>query len=274
MFSIEIECPPETLDMLIAELWAEGSAGIVELEGGRLRAFFEDQAHRAALIERFHAVSWRLEEQRDWVAVSRAGFEPLLVGNRFFLVPEWRDDPAPEGRFRIVVNPGMAFGTGRHETTQLCLEALEDYVRPGTTMLDVGTGAGILAQAAALLGASPVWACDIDAEALAIARGNAGPNLFAGSVNAVRSRSVGLIAANISPEAIRRLMPELLRCRHPDGVALLSGFERHEAAAVEAELERCGGAVLQARHKGNWALLVVGGKLVRGVCDAKHCLRQ
>jgi|ERR1017187_8138217 ribosomal protein L11 methyltransferase len=265
MFSIEIECPPEQNDMLVAELWAEGSAGIVELDGGGLRAFFEDDADRGALAGRFHAVSWRREEQRDWVAISRANWEPLLVGERFFLVPEWRSDAAPGGRFRIVVNPGMAFGTGMHETTQLCLESLETYVRPGVSALDVGTGSGILAQAAALLGAGPVWACDIDAEAVEIARGNAGPNLFAGSVDAVRSGAAGLIAANISPEAIARLAPELLRCLRPGGVALVSGFERHEAAAVQAELERRGGALYDARYKGNWALLVVRAKLVGGV---------
>jgi len=264
MFSIEIECPPEQNDMLIAELWADGSAGIVELEGGRLRAFFEDDADRLALAGRFHAASWGREEQRDWVAMSRANWEPLLVGERFFLVPEWRSDAAPEGRFRIIVNPGMAFGTGLHETTQLCLEALETCVRPGVSVLDVGTGSGILAQAAALLGAGPVWACDIDPDAVEIARGNAGPNLFAGSVDAVRSGTVGLIAANISPETIARLAPEFLRCIRPNGVALVSGFERREVPAVRAELEMQGGALCEARYKGSWALLVVRGKLVGG----------
>jgi ribosomal protein L11 methyltransferase len=260
MFSIEIECPPEQNDMLIAELWADGSAGIVELEGGRLRAFFEDDADRLALAGRFHAASWRLEEQRDWVAMSRANWEPLLVGERFFLVPEWRSDAAPHGRFRIAVNPGMAFGTGMHETTQLCLEALEAYARPEAPMLDVGTGSGILAHAAALLGAAPVWACDIDPQAVEIARGNAGTSLFIGSVDAVRAGAAGLIAANISPEAIARLAPELLRCLRPGGLALVSGFERHEAAAVQAGLERWGGAVCEDRYKGNWALLVAENK--------------
>jgi ribosomal protein L11 methyltransferase len=259
MFSIEIECPPERNDQLVADLWEEGCAGIVELPAG-LRAFFEDGANRLALVERFHPVSWRQEEQRDWVAESRANWEPLLVGGRFFLVPDWRTDPAPRGRFRIVVNPGMAFGTGRHETTRLCLEALEQFIHPGTPFLDVGAGAGILAQAAALLGARPVWACDIDPEAVSIARTNAGENIFIGSVDAVRSGSAQLIAANISPEAIAQLAPELLRCLRPDGIALLSGFERHEAPALATELERRGGHIRESRYKETWALLVVGGK--------------
>ena len=149
MFSLEIEWPAGTERYLVAELWAEGSAGIVELEGGRLRAFFEDSASRTAwMAPAFEVFHWRQEEQRDWVAVSRADWEPLMVGERFFLVPEWRTTLAPQGWFRIVVNPGMAFGTGMHETTQLCLEALETYVHPGVRVLDVGTGAGILARAA------------------------------------------------------------------------------------------------------------------------------
>ncbi|HVN04196.1 MAG TPA: 50S ribosomal protein L11 methyltransferase [Bryobacteraceae bacterium] len=264
MFSIELECDSARKDVLIAELWEAGSAGIVELDSGGLRAFFDDDLARAALADRFRAVSWRQEEQRDWVAESRAGFEPLAVGRRFFLVPEWRADPAPDGRFRIVVNPGMAFGTGRHETTQLCLEALETYLRPGTPMLDVGTGCGILAHAAALLGARAVYACDIDPEAVAIARGMAGPNVFTGSVDAVRSGSAELIAANISPEAIVALASDLMRCLAPDGVALVSGFERQEMAMVEAAFAPHGGVIRAAQDKGTWALLVVGVKLDGG----------
>ncbi len=263
MFSIEIECPPERTDLAIAELWEAGAGGIVELSDTRLRAFFEDEWDRGALIGRFHPVSWRQEEERDWVAASQADWEPILVGERFFLVPEWRSDPAPDGRFRIAVNPGMAFGTGRHETTQLCLEALEKYARPGMYMLDVGTGSGILAQAAALLGAEPVWACDIDLEAVEIARGNAGANVFVGSVDGVRSAAAGLITANISPEAIVWLAPDLLRCLCAGGVALLSGFNGWEIPAVAAGLE--GGRVLETRYKGDWALLVVGDKLDGGV---------
>lgn len=188
-----------------------------------------------------------------------------MVGERFFLVPEWRGDPAPEGRFRIVVNPGMAFGTGRHETTQLCLEALETYVRPGARVLDIGTGAGILAQAASLLGAGTVWACDVDPEAVEVARANAGPNLFTGSIDAVRPATANLLVANISPEVIARLAPDLLRSLLPGGVALVSGFERHEAPTVRAELERHGAVFGEARYKATWALLAVGVTLVGGI---------
>ena len=130
MFSLEIDCDPEDRDLLIAELWEQGSAGIVELNAQTVRSFFEGSCEphgTAPHVPRARVI--REEEERDWVQSSRDLLQPMEVGRRFFLVPEWRDDPAPEGRFRIVVNPGMAFGTGVHETTRLCIEALEDFLQ-------------------------------------------------------------------------------------------------------------------------------------------------
>src|SRR5215467_4198156 len=121
MFSLEIDCDPEDRDLLIAELWEHGSAGIVELAPNRVRAFFEDNENRDALLRLFPGSRLRVEEDRDWVQSSRDLLQPMEAGRRFFLVPEWRDDPAPPGRFRIAINPGMAFGTGAHETTRLCI---------------------------------------------------------------------------------------------------------------------------------------------------------
>lgn len=246
MFSLEIECDPADRDLLIAELWERGSAGIVELSPARVRAFFDDGTGRAGLLALYPGASVREEEQRDWVQSARDLLQPMEVGRRFFLVPEWRDDPPPEGRFRITVNPGMAFGTGVHETTRLCLEALEDYVRPGMRVLDVGTGSGILAKAAELLGAGHVYACDIDPIAVEIAGSG-----FIGSVDAVTTASVDLVTANISPEAITALAQDLRRVLRPGGVLLASGFEVPEIDQVRAAL----GNVREVRTKGNWALI-------------------
>src|SRR5579872_3263092 len=229
MFSLEIECDPDDRELLIAELWEQQSVGIVELTPRRVRAFFEDAADREELQRLFPGSAFRREEQRDWVQSARDLLQPIKVGRRFFLVPEWRDDPAPEGRFRIAVNPGMAFGTGVHETTQLCIEALEEFVKPGMSVLDVGTGSGILAQAARLLGAGNVYACDIDPIAVEIARQG-----FVGSVDAVASGSVDLVVANISPEAVIGLAPDLRRVLRPGGTLLASGFERDEIETVKA----------------------------------------
>jgi ribosomal protein L11 methyltransferase len=254
MFSLEIDCDPDDRDLLIAELWEHGSAGIVELSASNVRAFFEDEAPRAKLLRLFPGARARVEEQRDWVQSARDLLQPMEVGARFFLVPFWRDDPTPDGRFRITVNPGMAFGTGVHETTQLCLEALEKYLTPGMSVLDVGTGSGILAEAARLLGARFVYACDTDPVAVQIAGNGFAGNGFVGSVEAVAGASVDLVVANISPEAIVSLAADLLRVlRRPGGVMLASGFERHEVEWVKARLP----PAHEIREKGNWALIVV-----------------
>jgi ribosomal protein L11 methyltransferase len=145
------------------------------------------------------------------------------------------------------VNPGMAFGTGVHETTQLCLEALEEFVKPGSDVLDVGTGSGILAKAAVLLGAGKVYACDVDPQAVEIAREG-----FVGSVDAVASKSVDLLVANISPEAITQLAPDLIRVLRPGGILLASGLEISDVEQVKAALP----PVREVRRKGNWALVI------------------
>ncbi|HTS26936.1 MAG TPA: 50S ribosomal protein L11 methyltransferase [Bryobacteraceae bacterium] len=247
MFSMEIESDPDDRDLLIAELWEQGSAGIVELDPQRLRAFFEDGADRNSLARLFPGADFHQVEEHDWVQTARDLLQPVEVGRCFFLVPAWRDDPAPPGRFRIAVNPGLAFGTGVHPTTQLCIEALEDYRKPGMAVLDVGTGSGILAEVARLLGSGAVYGCDVDGVAVAIAGG-----AFVGSVNAVAADSIDLVVANISPTAIVQLAPDFTRVLRPGGVILASGFEGHEVAEVRKALP----PAREVRHKNGWALIV------------------
>lgn len=267
MFSLELEAEgdEDAKDILVAELWERGSTGIVEsdLPGDRwlLRAFFADGADADALLRRFPA---RLERHapQDWVAYSRVSWEPLCVGQRFYLAPEWLDDPAPPGRLRIAINPGLACGTGYHEATQLCLEAHEQYQGAETTVLDVGTGSGLLSIASALLGARRVVACDVDPVAVEIAgaafeRANVGVLLFTGSVDAIRSGCFDLIVANISAAAAIELAPDILRCLARGGCAVASGFETPEAATVEAAIERVGGSVERKWIKGQWCALII-----------------
>ena len=175
----------------------------------------------------------------------------MRIGERIFVCPEWRDDPTPPGRICIVVNAGLAFGTGAHETTRLCLEAIERHLKPGMTVVDVGTGSGILAEAAVKLGAGEVYANDNDPEAVAVARENferAGVDvaLSLGATDAsleFQSDFADLVVANISPSWISDLAPEWVRVLKPGGIAILSGFEADDVPRVSAALRAAGAVV-------------------------------
>ena len=235
-------------DLLIAELWELGSAGIVELSDTRVRAFFEAGADRTALLARYPGAAVREEENRDWVQEARDLLQPMEVGSRFFLVPEWRDDPTPPGRFRITVNPGLAFGTGVHETTRLCLEALEELVQPGIDVLDVGTGSGILARGGAAAGRD---------QRVRLRYGPGGRAIAGRRIRRLGgcggSATVDLVVANISPEAIIALAPESARVLRPGGMLVASGFKGSEVDAVKAALP----PATEVRHKNNWSVLMV-----------------
>ena len=226
MFSVFLACSPRLADVLTAELSEAGTTGIAEEPGG-LRAFFDDAADRTEVAARFapFAPRFREEPARDWVRETQEAWPALLVGTRFYLTPPWDRGPTPPGRLRLEINPGMACGTGYHPCTQMCLEALERYLRPGDTVLDVGAGSGILSKAAALLGAACVYACDIDADAVRIARAETPALFFAGSADGVRSGAASVVAANISSAAVEELHPELMRVLKPGGTLIVSGFE-------------------------------------------------
>ena len=248
MFSVELQCEPEEKDLIIAELWEQGCAGITELSETRLRGFFQSDGAELRRALAGYRPQWEQVEDQDWVRIAHAKLEPMLVGARFFLVPVWRDDPTPPGRMRIEVNPGMAFGTGAHETTQLCIEALERHIRPGAAVLDVGTGSGILSIAANMLGAGRVVACDNDPEAVAVARAHV--PAYLGSAAAAASGSADVLVVNIGPAAVIEMAPDIARCLRAGGVALVSGFEAEDLDQVEQAYP---GAALFA--KGNWRLL-------------------
>ncbi|HET8547088.1 MAG TPA: 50S ribosomal protein L11 methyltransferase [Bryobacteraceae bacterium] len=239
MIGIALNVPREYQERVTAELWEAATAGIAE-DDERLTAFFEDDADRNALLRQFAV--WepelREEQDRDWVAESRDTWQPFAVGDRFWLVPEWRDDAPPAGRIRLTIQPGMACGTGTAPATQLCLSAMEKWLPAGASVFDVGTGSGILAEAARLLGAGTVVACDIDHEAARIARANvSGLAVFSGSVRSVRSACFDAIVANLNAATLGAIAPDLVRIRRPGGLLIVSGFRPSEAAGVAAAAE-------------------------------------
>lgn len=221
---------PAEEDDLIAELADSGTVGILE-EEDELRAFFDDSADLTALLNRFadFRPSVRHEPETDWAQVSRDAWPPLVVG-RFYLVPSWSSQPTPAGLVRLEIEPGMACGTGRHPCTQLCLEAIERYVQAGHRVLDVGTGSGILARAAALIGAQCAIACDIDEQAVRIAtQRRDAVQFFVGSADAVESSWADVVVVNIDSATIELLKDQLARVGKPDSVLILSGFPTWDA---------------------------------------------
>ena len=249
MFSLLVHCEPREEDALTAPLWEWECAGIEEVPGG-FRAFFPDHVEfdvlRAAL--RRDPVSVRQEDSTDWAQVARDAFPPLLIGKRLFLAPTWHDEPAPPGRLRLEILPGRACGTGYHPCTQMCLEAMERYLHPGDSVLDVGAGSGILCDAAALLGAGFIAGCDIDPDAVTVARERVRAPLFVGSVDAVHGASFDLIVANIGAWVLEDLAEEFARVRKPESTLIVSGFE---------ELEMPQGLIVrEVLRQENWVCLV------------------
>lgn len=199
-----------------------------------------------------------------WTENWRSHFAPVRVGRRLTIVPPWNAEP-DGNRVTIVINPGGAFGTGRHETTWLCLEAVEHYVRPGMQVADVGSGSGILAVAAARLGATHVVAVDIDPAAVDATRENAAANgvddrivVAEGSIPPTSGVPYDLVVANIYSDTLVALSENLVAITAVEGVLVLSGIEATRSGELEAAFTRHG-LVLAARHvRGEWAALVFG----------------
>jgi len=164
--------------------------------------------------------------EQDWVRLTQSQFEPIRVSQRLWIVPSWHVAPDPEA-IVLVLDPGMAFGTGSHPTTRLCLEWLERSVRPGVSLLDYGCGSGVLAIAAGRLGASEVVGVDIDPQAVTAARDNAAANgvaaRFQESVDPL-SGQFDIVVANILANPLQVLAPALCSHLRAGGLLALSGI--------------------------------------------------
>lgn len=207
--------------------------------------------------------SFRSVAERDWAEAWKKRLKVLHVGERLVICPSWLDyDPKPD-EIIIRLDPGMAFGTGLHPTTQSCLRALESLVRPGTTVLDLGTGSGILAIAAAKLGAESVLALDSERQAVAVARGNLSENdvdecvrVRHGSLADV-SGSYDLVAVNILARVIMEMVEEGLSERlRPSGVIIAAGITVDQVSDVIGVFERSDLELVDRRQEGDWVNLV------------------
>ena len=206
---------------------------------------------------------------RDWIRQSELGLAPVRAG-RFFLYGAHDKGRVPDGPIPIRIEAGLAFGTGHHETTSLCLVALTQLARQRRPrrILDLGCGTGVLAIAAAKLWHVPVLATDIDAVAIGVARGNARANgvgpLFRGAVAdglehpAIREAApFELVLANILAAPLTRLAPPLARALSPGGIAVLSGLLRNQENLVLSFYRALGLTLVRSLRDGPWSALVL-----------------
>lgn len=204
-------------------------------------------------------------DAEDWAEAWKAHYQPLRVGQRLLIRPLWIDVAPAPGDIEIALDPGMAFGTGTHPTTQLCLEALERLIEPAQTVLDLGTGSGILAIAAAKLGARQALALDIDPIALKATVDNARANGVADKISAEcgsleialgGARSFDLAVVNILARVILQLAEQRLgEIVRPGGAAIFSGIIDTQLDEVEMALRRTGLQPYARHQQGDWVLI-------------------
>ena len=215
------------------------------------------------------ALSERDVREEDWAQSWKEFFQVERVGKRIVIRPSWRSYKPKPGEVVLDLDPGMAFGTGQHPTTRLCLAALEELVRPGMDLLDVGCGSGILAVAAAKLGCTSVLALDIDPVAIIATRDNAQRNGVNARLRSERG-SLGdawplaeppiamadLMVANISAGVIAGLAPELTAAMRPGGVFIGSGIIGDRTDEVLMALAAAGLSTEQIRADGDWRAVI------------------
>lgn len=177
---------------------------------------------------------------QDWVRLTQQQFDPLQISRRLWIVPSWHDAPDPEA-INIVLDPGLAFGTGSHPTTFLCLDWLDRYLQPGTRVIDYGCGSGILAIAAVKLGAVDVIGVDIDAQALQASRYNAqenGVKVRFVDTDAPDLEAADVVLANILSGPLRVLAPLLAGLTRSGGYMVLSGILEAQASELMSIYEQ------------------------------------
>ena len=211
-----------------------------------------------------HAVDSNNVSEEDWANNWKKYFKPLPVGEKILICPSWETTDNPDNRAILSIDPGMAFGTGGHDTTRLVLETLEKYVTEGVDFLDVGCGSGILSIAACLLGAGRALGIDIDALAVKTAIENGELNGLTAPKYEIRlgdlARDVDgkfpVIAANIVADAIIMLSPAIPALLAEDGVYIVSGIIDTREQDVLAALDKCGFAVVERHEHGGWLCMV------------------
>jgi ribosomal protein L11 methyltransferase len=281
--ALELEITRHAEATISAQLWAAGTTGIEISEDSpdiiTLRAWFpqkQDDISVRAEIERalqdtgFARSSLRslkaLEvADQDWLAEWKKGYEPVEIGTRLLIAPSWKRDEVRDSKRTIIeIDPGMAFGTGTHETTRGCLEMLERYWHGGS-LLDVGTGTGILAIAALkLIPASRVVGFDVDPEAITVAEENAAINgvadgivLEVDRISSFHGEEFDVVVANLTADVLIPIAADLAKVARAGGILIASGILLDQRQDVAVAFAASGFVLDQEKPDGEWVTLAL-----------------
>lgn len=263
----------ESREQDLDPLWEAGATGLEE-RGETIRAYFDE---RLDLTGSLAGGEWVEEEEKDWQADFKRDIRPVQAG-RITIAPPWLADEVPATQLPLIIEPGMAFGTGHHATTRLAVEALSARDLGGKTVLDVGTGSGVLAMAAAKLGARLAYGVDIDPQTIPVARENAAQNglsapqvlfdegtlsaaIFSAPAGqeALAERGYDILVANLFAELHDLLAATYLAHLRAGGNLILTGILEDRLHIVLEALEREGVQAVQVQQDGEW-VLVTGQK--------------
>lgn len=203
-------------------------------------------------------------DDEDWATAWKDYYHPVKISKRFTIVPTWENyEPVDSDELIIELDPGMAFGTGTHPTTVLCLQALEKYVQQGDTVIDVGTGSGVLAIGAALLGAKDILALDLDEVAVKAAKENIELNELTNSITVVQGnllqtvdRTAQVIVANILAEVIVSFSDEAYHLLPDNGYFIVSGIIAQKRELVRENLVALGFTIVESVLMEDWVAII------------------
>ena len=267
---VTIPCRPEAAEILQAVLFDMGITGAEEKSESvvgyftanrTIESLTSDLSARLDVLQLSGVIDTITFEEifhQNWGETWNRFFKPIRISDRLVVKPPWLDWTGPEPVV-IDIMPKMAFGTGTHETTQLCLEMMEPLITQGCRVLDVGTGSGILSIAAIRLGAASATGVDVDEDSVANAIENAEQNSVAeriqfhiGSVDCISEGTFDLVLANIQRSILIPLIPALKQKLEPGSNLIFSGILDHESEEFASHLRKNGLTVLQAQQKGEW----------------------
>ena len=278
---VAIEDPNDILEREQGPLtWDFADINVLEHKGevAVVKAYFSEEDNIEEVLEYVNGKMRELKEmgidtglakvesekmhEEDWANNWKKYYKPTKIGERIVVKPIWEEYDAKENELVLELDPGMAFGTGTHETTRMCIQALDKYVKEESTIFDVGCGSGILAIAAAKLGAKKAIGVDLDPVAVESANENVGLNnlnnieILYGNLVEVIDGKADIVVANIIAEVICILTEDVKRVLKKDGYFITSGIIHDRVDMVTKKLEEVGFEVLEINKDGEWNCIV------------------